>query len=267
MAPYLFIAVYCCLSCVVSKINSIGITVSYVGKNLTDVPARSFKNGVDVSDKVIRLQLTNNSISRIPRFFLARYHNLQYLNLDGNKLTEVSRVAFYRTGLSGLFLSGNKLSCIPDLQYLHNSLQNLSISSNRLHECDKGYLYLRKFNRLSSISLEKNNLIHLRAMTILWSAPELTYVKLNDNELKQIPNFQYTSPNLHTFDLEGNPIECSCKIKWLKLIKYDGLRMLCKFDPILTTRWDTMNSLDLDFHCNSLTTWTFDNNSGKLNLL
>ena len=215
MAPYQFIAVYCCLSLVVSEINSIGITVSYVGKNLTDVPARSFKNGVDVSHKVIRLQLTNNSISTIPRYILAKYKNLQYLHLDSNKLTEVSWTAFHLTAISGLFLRGNKLSCIPFLEYLYNTLQDLSISSNRLHECVKGYMYSGKFRRLGSISLEKNNLIHLRAMTILWSAPELTYVKLNDNKLKQIPNFHFTLPQLQTFDVGGNPVECSCKIKWL----------------------------------------------------
>ena len=183
------------------KKNSIGITVSYVGRNLTEVPRSSFQNGVDVSDKINCLHLTNNSITRIPRGGFVKYKNLQYLHLDGNKLTKVLWSAFPKIAISVLNLSGNNLSCIPDLQVLYNSLQNLSISSNRLHECDKGHLYSGRFRRLSSIGLEKNNLIHLRAMTILWSAPELTYVKLNDNELKQIPNFQFPLPKLQTFDL------------------------------------------------------------------
>ena len=209
MASYQFIAVV--FSLVVSEINSIGITVSYVGRNLTEVPRSSFQNGVDVSDKINCLHLTNNSITRIPGGRFGKYKNLQYLHLDGNKLTDVSGYAFSGRAISVLNLSGNNLSCIPDFRfYLYNSLQDLSISSNRLHECDKGHLHFGKFRRLSSIGLENNNLIHLRAMTILWSAPELTYVKLNDNELKQIPNFQYKLPKLHTFDLGGNPMECSC---------------------------------------------------------
>ena len=265
MASYLFTAAV--LSLFISEIYSNWITMSYMGRNLTEVPRSSIKYGADVSDKIKRLKLTNNSITKIPGNRFGKYINLQFLHLDGNQFTEVSPSAFHRTAISGLFLSGNNLSCIPDLTALNNSLQDLSISRNRLHKCDRGHLYSRNmFRRLSCIRLENNNLIHMRAMSMLWSAPNLTYVNLKDNELKQILNFLNILPKLHTFDLVGNPMECSCEIKWLKLINYNGLRMLCKFDPILKTRWDTITSTELDFHCKSLTTWNLDNNSGKLKL-
>ena len=107
MASYQFIAVV--FSWVVSEKKSIGITVSYVGENLTEVPRSSFQNGVDVSDKINCLHLTNNSITRIPRGGFVKYKNLRYLHLDGNKLTDVSWVAFHRIAISVLNLSGINL--------------------------------------------------------------------------------------------------------------------------------------------------------------
>ena len=254
MASYLFIAFV--ISSTISGINSSGIILSYVGKNMTEFPERSFRKGVDVSDRINHLKLSNNSIMTVYGYAFSKYINLRLLHLDGNNLTNFSPGAFKGPGISILDLSGNKLSCIPDLSDLRNSLKYLYISINRLHKCATGHLYSTKFKRLGLIHLAENQLIQLTAMTILWNAPKLTFVNLKDNELKQIPNFLLILPKLKTFYLEGNPFVCSCKIKWLKQIKHDGLKMVCSFDPIWTRRWDTLTYLELGNHCKPLTTWT-----------
>ena len=251
---------------IVPEISSTGMLVCHISQNLTAVPERSYNKDFDVSGRIEHLKITSNGITEIQGCAFGNYPKLRYLFFEGNHVNKVSSAAFNGTEISALHLNDNELSCIPDLSVLMDSLKHLDVSRNQLYLCVKGPLYLGKFEQLYSIHLCQNKLVHLSTTTILWNAPNLRYVILVNNELKQFPNFLHILPKLHTFNLGRNPIECSCEIKWLKQINSDGLTMRCKmFGPGF--RWGDATSGDLDKHCQLITTWTSVITAGKFYLL
>ena len=243
------------LSLVVCEVNS-WLSVHYEGQNLTAIPERYFKNGADFSRKTISINAANNIIIQVPKWNFRNYNRLQSLRLDNNKLRYISPLAFSGTTLRTLNLSQNELSCIPDFSEIKNSLGMLYISRNRLSQCVNGQVYSRQFTRLLFISLNGNNLKHLAAMTILWAAPSLQYVEVEKNELKHIPNFLPLLPKLKSIRLAGNPLKCSCEIRWLKKIKTVGLTTRCQMFGALSGKlWESLTSLNLDNHCQAVTTF------------
>ena len=243
------------LSCALWEHQTLGLVRSYIGNNLTDVPERYFYNKTDLSKSITKIDLTDNKLTTLPDFAFRQYIQLDHLKFQRNNLSIVSPLAFSGTSISTLDLSWNLLPCIPDLTAIHKTLTLLAMYSGVLYRCSTGISYQVKFSRLHKIYLAANYLTRLDAMTILWAAPHLQHVYLNYNQLKQVPNFQPLLPDLQTFMLIGNPITCSCQIKWLTVLPNSGLSMKCKeFGPLSGKSWNSLPSLVLDKYCESLNT-------------
>ena len=233
--------------------DSFEVGISYKGLNLKNVPKRAeneFRR--DVTALTNRLCLTGNLILRVPDNAFNGFSSLDYLELDDNRLTDVSSSAFNGTVISKLTLSRNRLSCIPDLSSIHKSITRLGIYSNRLHQCIKGVSYKVAFTKLEAISMDRNKLTHLCAMTLLWVSPNLRAVFLHDNDLTSVDNFPPVLNYLLRLRLTNNPIQCSCENKWLKQIATKGLEALaCKPLGII---WKKLTYQDLASLCLSKTT-------------
>ena len=171
--------------------------------------------------------MDNNRLTQLEEYAFTRYRKLAYLYIRKNQLINICPSAFKGTLIQVLDLSQNRLSCIPNMPAIHKSLSVLILSANRLHLCDNGYKYELQFMLLQRISLRNNKLDHLLGMTISWAASNLAVLDLNNNCLKQVPNFLLLLPKLIWFWLEDNKIACTCEINWLKQIETVVLSMIC----------------------------------------
>ena len=215
-------------------------------KRLTSVPEHTGKNTGQIST----ISLFRNLITDVQDSAFSAYTGLKVLNLSRNKLIYVSSSAFNQTLITNLLLLCNQLSCIPDLSVIHNTLENIHLHGNKLSTCDKQFVYEVNFTKLSTIFLGGNGLTHLFAMTLLWFAPKLNYVNLENNRLEQVENFLLLLPKLKTFNLGKNLVSCSCEIRWLKNVKETGLRMKClNFGTLSGKMWSSLTHEDLSIQC------------------
>ena len=234
------------------QITSQYSTLNFNGKRLTSV--QNLKTWYDIR-KVTTLCLAWNRITEVKANAFVNYTSLECLYLMKNRITRMSPSALCGIKLRFLQLSANALTCIPDLSVVNNTLTILHININHLYRCTSRQKYRVKFKRLETISMESNKLTHLRAMTILWAAPNLKFVHLGANKLKQVPNFSQMLARLEMLRLKYNPIQCSCDIKWLKQIECTELRMIChNFGSLSGRTWNSLKSLELEKNCQASTT-------------
>ena len=209
--------------CVV-KPNSFQLAMNYAGRNLTTVPLRAYNSERgDVTAVTEGLDLSNNLIKEVPAYAFSNYTKLRVLYINNNRLAYMSPSAYNETALEKILMHENMLSCIPDLSAIHTNLRAVMIDSNLLYKCVKRVSYEVTFLKLIDLSVQTNKLTHLDTMTILWVSPYLKSVNLQNNLLQQVPNLRPFLPQLKVFDLEYNPMQCSCEIKWLRLIPLVGL--------------------------------------------
>lgn len=95
--------------------------------------------------RLIRLELINQGLSKLPLGINEYAPNLIFLNMTGNQLSQAS---FWPPKIRGLRLSGNKLSDLAYLGQLPPYLEDLDLSNNRFSEIPVRELspFLRKLN-------------------------------------------------------------------------------------------------------------------------
>ncbi|KAI4501344.1 hypothetical protein M0802_003717 [Mischocyttarus mexicanus] len=166
----------------------------------------------NLSSKIDRLILTNNSIRRIPAYSFAKYTQLRLLYLDYNDINEIEEEAFVnQEKLIWLILSNNKLSVIKagDLAGLIN-LETLRAKDNQLVAVD-----LSDFENSTSIDLidfRKNFLnstnFKLPRLPVLREILKLHCRMLSENYFETITSDMFEGvPGLQSLNMEHNYIK------------------------------------------------------------
>ena len=158
------------------QLNSNTEALDLRNKKLSTIPIEVLEQR-----KLKVLYLSNNKITNIDN--IDKLKNLQFIDLNGNQLTNIPLKLSLLLKLQTLDLSHNKLYAIPKeigkltalqtLDLSHNRLSNLPMELSELSNLE--YLYLQN-NQLNSISSELSNLNHLY------------FINLSENKITKIPD-------------------------------------------------------------------------------
>ncbi|CEF71563.1 Slit homolog 2 protein [Strongyloides ratti] len=181
--------------------------VSCIGAGLTEIP----KN---LSQKIIRLDLQENKITKLNKNDFVGLPNLRVLHLMDNEIQLIEPHSFDNlTKLERFRINRNRLRSIPDFLFKYNhKLQRLDLSENALtiitDDQLNGPLSMR------NLQLDRNQLTCLDSREISnWKSLEV--LELNGNSLNTLGELDYIT-NLRTLRLADNPWHCDCRLKWMK---------------------------------------------------
>ncbi|KAJ8047978.1 Insulin-like growth factor-binding protein complex acid labile subunit [Holothuria leucospilota] len=178
-------------------------------RNLSSVPT-------PLPQSVKKLNLSYNSLRRIPKMAFSSCPLLTNLNLDFNQISEIEEGAFLGNGnmtslsmkynnlrripnntftschqLQVIYLDNNEISEIEEGAFAPNcSITNMQMSNNQLQKIPIGAISRCKLLQL--LYLNKNEINELEDGTFV-SNPYLRYFTLQSNRLRSIPPFFYRS--------------------------------------------------------------------------
>lgn len=206
-----------------------------------------------ISATLTTLNVGRNAIQSLETDVFLPLVNLKQLNLTGCSIVNITNNAFRglggliydpQSGLKNLSLSFNALDKFPvtALKQLHN-LNKLEIGGNFIENLNEGDLaglpHLRELDlsdspnlvHLGSNLLAKNpalNVISVSACHQVWiEADAFTLpsiegeerqlrLRLSDLEWNEVPEDIVDWSQVSTIDLTSNPLDCDCKLLWLK---------------------------------------------------
>ncbi|CAF4800705.1 unnamed protein product, partial [Rotaria sp. Silwood2] len=117
---------------------------------------------------------------------------LEYLDLSNNEFEYMPKISN----------NNEEYSNLEKLILSHNQIQHLTISD------------IRAYNRLEELDLSFNRLQYID-MTIVNYLKNLKNLFLNSNMLRTLTN-NIKFPNNFRFKLSSNPLECDCRLRWLR---------------------------------------------------
>lgn len=150
---------------------------------------------------------------------------LRVLTLDGNGLGFIFPKAFHSlSNLSSLSLSHNLLRLLPDNVFANlTRLVVLHLQDNQIeHSWSRNFEGLRS---LHVLYLSRNRISSLRGV-VFGDSPGLRHLFLDGNLLKTFGQCVLPhQPRLKTLALTGNPIQCDCKLVWMRSLFRKHLKM------------------------------------------
>lgn len=185
------------------------------------------------------LDLGENMITDIHSSGLTALRNLRSLNIRNNKLTKLEGNLFLsQYKLLELDLSNNRLKELSNQSFvgLHN-LEDLDLEANNIHTIAPETF--KSLQRVVTVDLKGNRLINFN-FSVISELPYLSMLDLSENNLFNIEigdevklrlsELSLSKNNLKELSekvkrimsssslllLDGNPLTCNCKVKWLK---------------------------------------------------
>ncbi|CAG9798432.1 unnamed protein product [Chironomus riparius] len=155
----------------------------------------------------IWINLSSIGIKFIDYFALRSCKNLQYLDLDNNKITDINEMSFiYNLDMRTLLLYSNQLSTLPESVFGKlKKLTTLKLNNNKLTQLPQNIFNETK--ALKDLNLD-DNLIESLPSNIFKSLNNLQVLRMSNNKITSIlPDWFKTLGNLLTLYLEGNKIE------------------------------------------------------------
>ncbi|XP_042359367.1 leucine-rich alpha-2-glycoprotein-like [Plectropomus leopardus] len=187
-------------------------TVDLTGNKLSDLPADVFSHA-----QLHNLVLKNNLIEKADANWLSDNSSITWLDLSGNSLTKIPAALLQKLPhLDNLDFANNRLEKISanSLDTL-TKLERLNLKNNKLSTLDAsifqntqnlGYLFLAQ-NKLSKLPQD-----------LFQGLSQLKVLSLEDNQLSNIPAGlldPLSSLDEEGLDLSGNPWLCDGKLEYL----------------------------------------------------
>lgn len=168
------------------------------------ISERIAKDGLDLSlfslDSLNYLKISETTLTGIPDE-IQKLTNLQSLVLYSNKFEEINEHIFQLDKLKVLDLSRNNIKNVPASIANLTQIVSVNLSSNNI----ENFPPLTKNSKLSVLDLSSNKLVKFPDICYQ-ELSSLAEVKLNNNEIDEIPCNINVLPALKTLDLSSNKI-------------------------------------------------------------
>ena len=192
------------------KLATISFQNNLLANNSLRVTGRKGPTAINLTDnhftripktyrKVRYLYLANSSISEVTRKDIRKIKKVQFLNLYGNTLTEISPAIRRLKKLKELDLYRNRLSSLPSRLTRMKKLETLAISYNRLEQLPAG---IRSMRGLKILYAHHNR---LEALPVL--PPNLETLDVGYNRLQEVSARVQPLKKLKTLDYSYNKVK------------------------------------------------------------
>lgn len=172
----------------VSKNPSITLPLDFIQScinlkhlKFVDNQARRFPANIDKAQRLTSLDLSNNLIQELDHVCFTKFPSLRSLDLQGNRLNQVSTSIVY-TKLTYLNLSSNNLTRIPDDLCTMVSLVELDLSFNHISALPNNIGKLQNLDKL----LMTNNDLTMRLPESFQELSSLRELDVRYNKLQNI---------------------------------------------------------------------------------
>ncbi|XP_063703563.1 protein artichoke [Culicoides brevitarsis] len=161
--------------------------------------------------------LADNKLVELPDRAFEDLPNLQAIHLQQNVLQGIAPHAFHRSpSIVYLNLSSNNIKNMENtgLRGARN-LEVLDLSNNEIRRV--AGTPLRGLDWLVELKLDNNRICGIKGEPFQ-SMPRLRVLSLRNNRMTIIPErtFRSIRSNIAILDVDGNPLECSCDMLWLR---------------------------------------------------
>ncbi|XP_034640281.1 immunoglobulin superfamily containing leucine-rich repeat protein isoform X2 [Trachemys scripta elegans] len=171
--------------------------------------------------------------------------NVTTLTLSANKITSLQQSSFLEvTQVQSLWLAHNEICTIEEgtfARLLH--LKNIDLSHNQLAEFPWGDLY--NLSALQLLKMNNNQLVKLP-----WEAfhtlKDLRSLWINDNKFTTIAQGTFDAmSSLSQLQIYNNPLNCTCRLLWLKTWAENTLISIPERDSISCAAPESLRGVPL----------------------
>lgn len=177
--------------------------IEFVQAQVVDKEYVNIEEALKEPDKVVRLNLENQKNHDYFKT-LAKFKNLQYLNLRNTDLNFIPAEVLTLKNLRVLDIGHNNFSLLPKNFSSLNNLQELYLDEDKNLNLFEDFEILSKLKSLRILHLENDGIKELPKNIGKLSHLEKLY--LNDNELETLPVELKNLKNLNYLDVYHNPI-------------------------------------------------------------
>ncbi|CAG0893943.1 unnamed protein product [Darwinula stevensoni] len=169
-------------------------------------------------DQIEKLEISFSQLEGFPFHSLLSFPRLSDLRLERNSLTLVS--AIQSKSLEILSLAANPLEKIPaDLVTSMTNLKEFHCVACKLGPTLRSQMLAFASKQLLRVDLQGNEISKIERLAITGLMPE-TELIMDGNQITELPKevfrplLMYKSHAEGYISLQGNPIECNCRLAW-----------------------------------------------------
>ncbi|PSN56249.1 hypothetical protein C0J52_00418 [Blattella germanica] len=174
-------------------------------------------NAVHGMPELRAVRLGHNRLTTLPYAAFSDLPQLQSVELQENRLTNIANNAF--NSVPQLMLLNLSHNHLPGLGHAGlkglKSLEVLDVSHNQVNKVASGSLDGMEW--LVELKMDNNNICSIQGSPFN-GMPRLRVLSLKNNKMTSLaePAFQRVRSNIAVLDINGNPLSCSCGMKWLQ---------------------------------------------------
>ena len=175
-------------------------TLNLQGNDIRHIDDDIFDN----LSQLLELDLSRNQLDNVDSVLGRGLSSLTFLDLSHNRLTDMPSVG--------------ALAMVSSLQKLHLDFNNISAIAQ--YACSK-------LSKLTSLSMANNRIASI-ALTAFNGLGRLGSLDLSNNQLKSLGDECHLAGTeyLISLKLDGNPLDCTCKLAWTRSLVVNGATVL-----------------------------------------